>query len=66
MPNKSPLGLLKQMKEEFNNDELLKNALIFALEVENWNYEAWEYIDEFGIDRQLNKQQYLLSMLKNL
>lgn len=66
MPNKNPIDLLKEMQSIFNDNENLKQAIIFALEVENWPYDVWEYIDHYGISRTLDKRQYLLSMLKQL
>ena len=71
MPNVSPIELLSEMKEKFDNKELLMQAIIFALEVDNWENDSftndvWTYIDQFNIERSLNKRQYLLSMLKNV
>jgi hypothetical protein len=71
MPNVSPLELLSEMKEKFDNKELLMQAIIFALEVDNWENDSftndvWTYTDQFNIERSLNKRQYLLSMLKNV
>jgi|Laugresp1bdmlbsn_1035097.scaffolds.fasta_scaffold105953_2 hypothetical protein len=71
MPNVSPLELLSEMKEKFENNELLMQAIVFALEVDNWENDSfsadvWTYTDQFNIERGLDKRQYLLTMLKNV
>jgi len=62
----APKEQIKQLQERFGDNIPLSDALILALEVENWDYYPYEYEDQHGIQRKLNKQQYILSMVKTI
>jgi hypothetical protein len=57
----SPNKEYKILKERFGDK--LEDVLMFALEVDSWPYDIYEYVDQFGIQRELNIRQYLLSIL---
>ena len=62
----SPNQYTRQLKELYGNNLSLHDALILALEVDNLSWEPYEYEDQFGILRTLNKQQYILSIINKL
>jgi hypothetical protein len=62
----SPNQYLKQLKEIYGDNLSLCDALILGLEIDNLSWEPYEYEDQFGILRTLNKQQYLLSIINKL
>jgi hypothetical protein len=62
----SPAQYIKELKKNYGDNLSLHDALILGLEIDNLSCIPYEYLDQFGILRTLNKQQYILSIVQTL
>jgi protein-L-isoaspartate O-methyltransferase len=56
----SPKTEYQVLKERFGDK--LDDVLMFAMEVDMWPHEMYEYLDQFGIMRVIGTREYLMVM----